>query len=327
MKKSLSVLLKSFVVVIGWALSPVIGAFLIDPENQQLSPYQLAFFRYFLAAIALYFILIFQQKVKNKEIIYSLRNKWPKYILVSIMSAFMPVLLFLAVEYTSASSASFLLNSNVILIPIFAIIFLKEKMRKNYIIGIAVSTIGLFLVIFDNNLLALADLSVEAISGNLLAFGSGFFWALYTVFLKKFFADENPILVTFISLIMGSLYLVFFAFIIPPYVTMAFDILGIILVIVLAVVSTSLAYSYWLSLLKVLPTTQTGIIQSFVPMTSVLLSILFLEETISYIFGIGGALIIIGIIIVEWKIKEQLVGLSSTDQKKEIEEENLIENQ
>ena len=228
MKKGLSILLKSSVVVIGWALTPVIGEYLID-YNRQLSPYQLAFFRYFLAAVALYFILIFQQKVKNKEIIDSLKNKWPKYILVSIMSAFMPVLLFLAVENTSASSASFLLNSNIILIPIFAIIILKEKMKKNYVIGIAVSTIGLFLVIFDNNLLALADLSFDVIIGNLLAFGSGFFWALYTVFLKKFFADENPILVTFISLLMGSFYLVFFAFAIPPYVTMTLDFLGIVL--------------------------------------------------------------------------------------------------
>ncbi len=321
MKKSLSILLKSSVVVIGWALTPVIGEYLID-YHRQLSPYQLAFFRYFLAAVALYFILIFQQKVKNKEIIDSLKNKWPKYILVSIMSAFMPVLLFLAVENTSASSASFLLNSNIILIPIFAIIFLKEKMKKNYVIGIAVSTIGLFLVIFDNNLTALTDLSFDAIVGNLLAFGSGFFWALYTVFLKKFFADENPILVTFISLLMGSFYLVFLAFAIPPYVAMTLNILGIFLVLVIAVLSTSLAYSYWLSLLNVLPTTQTGIIQSFVPMTSVLLSFLFLEESISYIFGIGGALIIIGIIIVEWKIKEHLKetvddGQNSTSEKEE----------
>ena len=325
MKKGLSVLLKSSAVVIGWALTPVIGEYLID-DTSQLSPYQLAFFRYFLAAIALYFILIFQQKVKNKEIIYSLKNKWPKYILISVMSAFMPVLLFLAVENTTASSASFLLNSNVILIPIFAIIILKEKIRKNYVVGIAISTIGLFLVIFDENLLALADLSFDAVIGNLLGFGSGFFWALYTVFLKKFFADENPILVTFISLLMGSFYLVFFAFAIPPYVNMTFDILGIILVIVIAVLSTSLAYSYWLSLLKVLPTTQTGIIQSFVPMTSVLLSFIFLKESISPIFGIGGALIIMGIIIVEWKVKEHLVELEPTDQEKTIEKEEIVDS-
>lgn len=324
MKKSLSILLKSSIVVIGWALTPVIGEYLID-YHRQLSPYQLAFFRYFLAALALYFILIFQQKVKNKEIINSLKNKWPKYILVSILSAFMPVLLFLAVENTSASSASFLLNSNIILIPIIAIIVLKEKMRKNYVIGIAISTIGLFLVIFDNNLLALADLSFDTIIGNLLAFGSGVSWALYTVFLKKFFADENPILVTFISLLMGSFYLVFFAFVIPPYVSMTLDFLGIILVIVIAVLSTSLAFSYWLSLLKELPTTQTGIIQSFVPMTSVLLSFIFLDESISYIFGIGGVLIIIGIIIVEWKVKEQLKEIVDDGQNSTSEKEESIE--
>ncbi|MHA1466082.1 MAG: EamA family transporter, partial [Candidatus Heimdallarchaeaceae archaeon] len=102
---------------------------------------------------------------------------------------------------------------------------------------------------------------------------------------------------------------------------------GIILVVVIAVLSTSLAFSYWLSLLKVLPTAQTGIIQSFVPMTSVLLSFIFLDESISYIFGIGGALIIIGIIMVEWKIKKHLMedvddGQNSTSEKEESIETN-----
>ena len=311
--------------VIGWALTPVVGEYLVDLQGQ-ISPYQLAFFRYFLAAVALYFLLIFQQKVTNKEIIISLRNKWKKYILVSIFSAFMPVLLFLGVELTSASSASFLLNSNIILIPLFAIIFLKEKMKKNYVIGILISTIGLFLVIFDTNLLAITEVSLDVIYGNLLAFGSGFAWALYTVFLKKFFADENPILVTFISLLMGSFYLVFFAFAIPPYVSMTLDFLGIVLVLVIAVLATSLAYSFWLSLLKILPTTQTGIIQSFVPMTSVLLSFIFLNETITYIFGIGGVLIIIGIIIVEWKVKEQLETAVMEIQDDTSEKEELIDS-
>ncbi|MCK5410150.1 MAG: EamA family transporter, partial [Candidatus Heimdallarchaeota archaeon] len=98
-------------------------------------------------------------------------------------------------------------------------------------------------------------------------------------------------------------------------------------VLVIAVLSTSLAYTYWLSLLNVLPTTQTGIIQSFVPMTSVLLSFIFLNESISYIFGIGGALIILGIIIVEWKIKEHLIGTVDDGQEKTIEKVDLTENQ
>ncbi|MCG3217112.1 MAG: DMT family transporter [Candidatus Heimdallarchaeota archaeon] len=297
MKKKYVHWLKVSVVVFGWSLTPVIGDYLIDKDHQ-LSAYQLSFFRYLIAAVALYVILRFQTNIKNTDIISSLRNKWKAYILISIPSALMPVLLFLAVRTTTGSSASFLLNSNIILIPIIAFIIIREKIRKSYIVALSISLIGLFFVIFDENLLNLGNLSLGAITGNLLAFGSGFCWALYTVFLKKFFSEDNPLLVTFLSLLMGSIYLVFFAFLVPP-TEMSINWLGIILIIVLAVISTTLAYSYWLDILSYLTTTQTGIIQALVPLFSVIWSVSFLGDRVSYFFGIGAVLIVTSIVIVE----------------------------
>ena len=291
--------LKVATVVIGWALTPVIGEYLIDLKHE-LSPFQLSFFRYIIAAITLYFILIFQAEVRNIEIWNSLKKNWSKYIIVAVFSAFMPVMLFLAVKDTSASAASFLLNANVVIIPVLAYFILKEKIRKMYILGITLSIIGLFLVIFDEYLFNLSEFPIGSLIGNLLAFGSGFFWALYTIFLKKFFSDENPLLVTFLSLFLGSIILVFFAFLIPP-TTMSISVLGVFLIIIIAILSTSLAYSFWLSLLQYLSATETGIIQTLVPITSVIIAIIFLGETITWIFGIGAVFIIIGIFLIEMR--------------------------
>jgi len=118
--------------------------------------------------------------------------------------------------------------------------------------------------------------------------------------LKKYFSEDNPLLVTFLSLLMGSFYLVFFAFLIPP-IGMSLDFLGIFLVIVIAVLSTSLAYSFWLDILGYLSTTQTGMIQAMVPLLSVVWSVSFLGDYVTYIFGIGAVLIITSMIIVEMK--------------------------
>ena len=299
MKQKLVHWLKVATVVIGWALTPVIGEYLVDLKHE-LSPYQLSFFRYSIAALALYFILIFQSEVNNKDIWNSLKNNWWKYIIIAIFSAFMPVFLFLAVKDTSASSASFLLNANVVIIPVLAFFILKEKIRKLYALGISLSMIGLFLVIFDKHLFNLSEFPIGSLIGNLLAFGSGFFWALYTIFLKRFFSKENPLLVTFLSLSLGSLILVFFAFLIPPR-TMSVSVLGAFLIIVIAVLSTSLAYSFWLSLLQYLTATETGIIQTLVPISSVIIAIIFLGETITWIFAIGAIFILIGIFIIEMK--------------------------
>jgi len=292
-------------VVLGWSLTPVVGDYLIDTEAQ-LSPFQLSFFRYFIAAIALFVILQFQKDFKNKQIVTSLKEKWKAYILISVAAAGMPVLLFVAVKNpaTDGSTASFLLNANIILIPIVAFFLIKERIRKSYALAISISLAGLFLVIFDENLFDLGNLTFGNISGNLLAFGSGFCWALYTVLLKKYFSEDNPILVTFLSLLMGSIYLVFFAFLIPP-VEMNLNLLGIVLVIVIAVLSTSLAYSFWLDILGYLPTTQTGMIQALVPLLSVVWSVSFLGDSVTYIFGIGAVLIIASIIIVETRKNEE----------------------
>ncbi len=297
--------IKASVVVLGWSLTPVVGDYLIDTEAQ-LSPFQLSFFRYFIAAIALFVILQFQKDFKNKQIVTSLKEKWKAYILISVAAAGMPVLLFVAVKNpaTDGSTASFLLNANIILIPIVAFFLIKERIRKSYALAISISLAGLFLVIFDENLFDLGNLTFGNISGNLLAFGSGFCWALYTVLLKKYFSEDNPILVTFLSLLMGSIYLVFFAFLIPP-VEMNLNLLGIVLVIVIAVLSTSLAYSFWLDILGYLSTTQTGMIQALVPLLSVVWSVSFLGDSVTYIFGIGAVLIITSIIIVETRKTEE----------------------
>ncbi len=305
MNKKIVHWIKASVVVVGWSLTPVVGDYLIDTEAQ-LSPFQLSFFRYFLAAVALFIILQFQKDFKNKQIVTSFKAKWKEYILVSVAAAGMPVLLFVAVKnpVTDGSTASFLLNANIILIPIVAFFLIKERIRRSYALALSISLAGLFLVIFDESLFDLGNLTFGSISGNLLAFGSGFCWALYTVLLKKYFSNDNPIIVTFLSLLMGSVYLVFFAFLIPP-VEMNLNLLGVVLVIVIAVLSTSLAYSFWLDILGYLSTTQTGMIQALVPLLSVVWSVSFLGGSVTYIFGIGAILIIVSIIIVETRKTEE----------------------
>ena len=307
--------IKASIIVLGWSLTPVIGDYLVD-QTSQVSAFQLAFFRYFIAALSIYIILMFQKDVSNKAILQSFKSKWKQYLLISIPCALMPVLLFLAVESTTASTASFLLNSNIILIPIIAYFFLKEKITKRYFIGLILALIGVFFVLFDENLLDLANLSLGSVGGNLLALGSGLGWALYTVFLKKFFSNENPLLVTFVSLLMGSFYLVFLAFLVPP-ISMSVNLLGIFLILVIAVLATTLAYSLWLDILSYLSTTETGIIQALVPIFSVLWSIAFLgeAETVTGFFGIGAILIIVSIILVQSKQKEPV----SSDESSNIE--------
>ncbi len=297
------------VVVLGWAITPIIGSFLVDKEHQ-FSPFQLSYFRYLFAAIALYIILIFQKNFQIKEIINLIRKKYLKFILVSFISASMPVLLFYSVIWTTASAASFLLNMNTVIIPILAYIFLKEKIKTIQGIGIGLTVAGSFFIIFEknfSNLLSLQAGSVTPLSilGNLLAFSSGALWAFYTILLKKFFKEDNPMIVTSTNMLFASFILLPFAIFIQPVNLQASTIFGWFLVILIAVISTSLAFSFWLSILRYLGATETGIIQVLVPVFSALLAIIFLSEKLSVIFGVGAILVVTGMMLVQQKISIQ----------------------
>ena len=124
-------------------------------------------------------------------------------------------------------------------------------------------------------------------------------------------------MVTFVSLLMGSFYLAFFAFLVSP-VQISFNVLGVFLLLAMAILGTSFAYSLWLDILSYLSTTEVGILQVLVPIFSVLWSVSFLDEgkELTWFFGVGAVLIIASIVIFE----------TSKGKLPEIEEKDEIES-
>ncbi|MHA1115484.1 MAG: DMT family transporter [Candidatus Heimdallarchaeaceae archaeon] len=296
--------LKVGTIVFGWALAPVIGEFIID-QTKQFSPFQLSFLRYSLAAITLMIIFLFQNREKRpskQEMVKTLKDKWFFLLVTSIFVSLMPICLFFAVKKTTASSASFLLNINVAFIPLIAFFLVKEKIKKFQAIGVSVTIIGSFLVIFDKEIksldFSLSSFTSSTVVGNLLALASGLSWAIYTVLLKKFYTEEDPLFITFLNLLLSSIFLFPIAFFLFPF-SISVTYLGIVLVMTLAIVSTALAYTFWLDILAYMSTTEVGVIQVLVPVISALLAVFFLGETITFVFAIGAFLIIVGLFLVE----------------------------
>ena len=64
-----------------------------------------------------------------------------------IMGFFSDVLTFLAYNYTSYSKAQAIFFTNTLMIPFFAKCMLKEPLRKQDIIAIVISFIGMILII------------------------------------------------------------------------------------------------------------------------------------------------------------------------------------
>lgn len=86
---------------------------------------------------------------KRREIIQSIRfnQRWGFTLSGSIMGGYMAMLVWLAgMKYTQASVASALNQTASIFMFIFAVIFLKERVTKYRLIGIALGMLGVMLV-------------------------------------------------------------------------------------------------------------------------------------------------------------------------------------
>ncbi len=100
-----------------------------------------------------------------------------------------------SVKYTTASASSFLLNVNPVLTFVLSIIILKERHKWWGAIGVLISFVGVFFIAVDVREISTV-FSSETSLGNLLGFMSGVAWAAYSVYLKKFLKERDPITTT-----------------------------------------------------------------------------------------------------------------------------------
>jgi drug/metabolite transporter (DMT)-like permease len=89
----------------------------------------------------------------------------------------------LALHYTTATSATLMVSTAPIFILLLASAFLGERIAGLQWIGVAVSFTGIAVIASSGDLSALATLALNR--GDLLAVGSMFFFAAYTVALKR----------------------------------------------------------------------------------------------------------------------------------------------
>lgn len=83
-------------------------------------------------------------------------------------------------QYTTVSKAGFITGMSVPLVPIFFLLFLRQKPSRMAVIGLVVSFIGLFLLSFNN------QFSLSIGFGDLLIFGAAIAYALHILNISRF---------------------------------------------------------------------------------------------------------------------------------------------
>lgn len=106
--------------------------------------------------------------------------------------------------YTTAGKAGFITSLYIVIVPILGI-FLKQKTHYKTWIGAATAVIGLYLLSINE------DLTIQF--GDLLEIIGSFFWAIHILLIDRFVKNVDPIKLSCVQFVAGSILSFIMAFI------------------------------------------------------------------------------------------------------------------
>lgn len=254
------------------------------------------------AIIGTIFLLGFIFIKGNKPDFAAIKNNLKLLIPAGIMLGFNWILLFEAYQYTAVSTATLCYYMEPVFFILAAAIVLKEKLTPKSLLCVIAALIGMGLVSgFNFSNFGEASASSD-LKGVLLGLAAA---VLYTtvVLISKHLKDIDGVNVSLVQLATSAVVLIPYVLIVEDTSTVQFNTLNISMLLIIGIVHTGIAYALYYSCLKDLKS-QTVALYSYIdPVVSVLLAILILNESMSFMKLIGAVLILGAAIIGEVKPK------------------------
>jgi len=201
------------------------------------------------------------------------------------------LLQFFALEKTSATNVGLISTLNTISIAVCSFLFLKEKINILQVGSILLSFSGVLLVLTKGNLFSL--LSFQFNIGDLYMIGAVCIWGIYSICSKWAMRyDVSPLMSTLYSGLFGIMMILPFNF--ADFEVIDVDRNFIQSIVYLGIVSTVVCMVLWNIGVQKLGATTSGVFLNFNPIFTAILAFLFLGEKVTWIQGIGSAVVIAG---------------------------------
>jgi len=262
---------------------------------EYFNPISLAFWRFFLAMIALYTI----KKIKYPKVI--MQKKDMKIFFAGGFSGVFLYFMFenYGMEYLTASTASILIAVIPVLTMVSETIINKEKLTAKKIISVSLSVIGVILIVGFDPQRNITDMLI----GSSLILLASISWVIYTFLSKPLYKKYTTITITYYQTLIGF---AFFSLLMPFNSTNILILpIGIYIhVVYLGVLSSAAAYLLFIYALETLEATVCNIFINLIPVVTVSAGIIFLNEKITLLQSLGAVIIIFSILFLTYKKKE-----------------------
>lgn len=248
-------------------------------SNNYIDAFSFTFFRLFFGAITLLLIYFY----KSKKISILPKSNW--------LSSFMLFLYAICFSYSfldiNAGFGTLLLFAVVQMVMVAFSLFFKEKINLQKIIGIFLALFGLIYLLYPKE-----SFEVSLFHAFLMII-AGIAWAVYTVLGKKSSDALYNTMDNFIKslVFVGILYILF----LPENSFISQN--GLLLAFISGSLTSAIGYVLWYEILPKLQYITAGVIQLFVPIISIIISIIFLNESLSTTLFLSTIIIFTGIIL------------------------------
>ena len=249
--------------------------------------------RFMLAALFLFTVLL----ATGEPLKIDRKDRFAVVRLGFIGIALYNIFFMYGLKYTSASHSALFIS----LSPLFAVLLQaasgRERLTVRGIAGIALASLGVFLIIRSHGSL---NFTSAEVFGDILTLIASMLWALYTTASKPLLERYSSVKVTAYAMAAGSILLVpvgAYDMLIQPWsaistrswAAFAFS----------AIVSGGVAFSLWYQGIKRIGVTRTITYHYLVPFVAVVFAALFLGERVTLLQITGGISIIAGVALVQ----------------------------
>lgn len=259
------------------ALNSVICKFTLS--NNYIDAYTFTMFRLLFGSITLILLFFY----KRKKIYFSKNSNW--------LSSFMLFCYAISFSYAflnmDAGVGTLLLFSVVQIVMVIFSLFHREKINVQKITGIFLAMFGLVYLLYPKQ-----SFEISLFHAFLMIL-AGISWAIFTVLGKK---SSDSLYNTMDNFTKSLIFVAIFYILFSPenfFVSQK----GLLFAFVSGSLTSAIGYFLWYEILPKMQFITAGIIQLFVPIISIIISIIFLNESLSTTLFLSTIIIFSGIVL------------------------------
>lgn len=283
-----------FVLLIFTMLSWATNFHVVKIALEFYSPLGVAAWRFFFGVLTLLIIVYIQFRKRLSEIRFS-SKEWGYMFLTSFFGIFLTIYFFnVGLQTTSAVNGSLIIATSPAITATLSFLFLNKKVNLLQWMAIALSFIGVLIILINGEIEKLSQLAFEP--GDIFIISMATVFSLSQIIVSKYLSHVDSILMTSISSFMA---LCLFALLsLPELVSTPLPVSLSFWssVLFMGVIATGIAYTAFYYCVVKLGATISTLYMNLIPFFVVLLAFPF-GETLSSAQIIGGVIIITGILL------------------------------